>query len=408
MKHILTLLVAACLLICIFMFSTGRCKTPESIEALVPELADRSEDDDTEQSADEAFARWDGLVYMLEFGNEDIENSMNGPVIKAYRGDYCVDSCVIHGVYNNIMAENGMCRIVTGIDTVRFNLTYMPKILDLRFVSALHEADTLTFYKSFCLNDKSFDCTFSAEIALLPATSPGILRYLDDLMQEDITDFGFDATSKAETNGDIKMMAEHYFNLFRDRYTAEYKEEIDGEDMSRGPAYHYFFSAKPVWESPDKKLVTYQFYNFSYIMGAAHGGMEEYFATFDAETGRRLHVKELISPKGFRKSINLLESGLTTYKQSQMEYEGICQAELDEYYHDMPGSDDYTLREQFEHHLYPIPALTTHGMVFSYQPYEKGSFAEGILHFTIPYRQITPYLKTDITPTQQSTKQTPN
>ncbi|WP_368408261.1 RsiV family protein [uncultured Duncaniella sp.] len=37
---------------------------------------------------------------------------------------------------------------------------------------------------------------------------------------------------------------------------------------------------------------------------------------------------------------------------------------------------------------YPRPALTNQGVVFSYQPYEKGSFAEGILHFVIPYSKL--------------------
>ncbi|WP_354667204.1 RsiV family protein, partial [uncultured Duncaniella sp.] len=43
------------------------------------------------------------------------------------------------------------------------------------------------------------------------------------------------------------------------------------------------------------------------------------------------------------------------------------------------------LKEVYDGAYYPRPALTNQGVVFSYQPYEKGSFAEGILHFVIPY-----------------------
>lgn len=400
MKHLLTILASAALLIGILILANGRYKTQSETKAIARLDEDTANAVRPDKNPDEAFARWDGLVYMLEFGNEYIDNSMNGPAIKAYRGDYCVDSCIIQGVYNSIKAEHGNCMIVTGIDTVRFNLTYMPKILDLRYVSALPEADTLTFYKTFCINDESFDCSYSAETALLPGTPQGILQYIDSLLLEHTNSFGLDfQTPAAAYRGDktdIKAMIEHYYGQFREGYAASCQDDTDSQAPVRGPAYHYFFSAKPVWQSKDKRLVTYQFYDYGYTMGSAHGGMEEYFATFDAETGRRLHIRDVISPKGFRKCISLLESQLTGYKKSQMEYEGICQAELDDYYHEMPAPEDYTLREIFEHHLYPIPALTRHGIVFSYQPYEKGSFAEGVLHFTIPYAQISNFLRAEI------------
>lgn len=40
----------------------------------------------------------------------------------------------------------------------------------------------------------------------------------------------------------------------------------------------------------------------------------------------------------------------------------------------------------------PRPALSESGVVFSFQPYEIGCFADGTFHFTIPYRQLSPYL----------------
>lgn len=44
--------------------------------------------------------------------------------------------------------------------------------------------------------------------------------------------------------------------------------------------------------------------------------------------------------------------------------------------------------EFYEGHLYPRPGLLGARVVFSYQPYDKGSFTEGILHFVLPHSHM--------------------
>lgn len=48
------------------------------------------------------------------------------------------------------------------------------------------------------------------------------------------------------------------------------------------------------------------------------------------------------------------------------------------------------IKEGYNGSYYPRPAMTKSGIIFSYQPYEKGAFYEGILHFVIPYSLLKP------------------
>ncbi|MCM1075753.1 MAG: RsiV family protein [Bacteroides sp.] len=61
--------------------------------------------------------------------------------------------------------------------------------------------------------------------------------------------------------------------------------------------------------------------------------------------------------------------------------------------HELASNSPSLIKEFRNEKIYPRPALTRHGVVFSYQPYEAGCFAEGILHFLIPYSEIGSYMK---------------
>ena len=47
------------------------------------------------------------------------------------------------------------------------------------------------------------------------------------------------------------------------------------------------------------------------------------------------------------------------------------------------------LNEKIDGKIYPRPAITRNGIVFSYQTYEKGSNADGTLHFIVPFNGDT-------------------
>jgi len=48
---------------------------------------------------------------------------------------------------------------------------------------------------------------------------------------------------------------------------------------------------------------------------------------------------------------------------------------------------DKILEEKFDGKIYPRPAVTSSGIVFSYQTYDKGSNADEVLHFTQPFKK---------------------
>lgn len=84
--------------------------------------------------------------------------------------------------------------------------------------------------------------------------------------------------------------------------------------------------------------------------------------------------------------MDLLEQEITTQKKEFMNFDGIYPASLEK--DELESNASEILKEVYDGAYYPRPALTNQGVVFSYQPYEKGSFAEGILHFVIPYSNL--------------------
>ena len=159
-----------------------------------------------------------------------------------------------------------------------------------------------------------------------------------------------------------------------------YRKDFTEEDF--GPKYDYMMEVAPAWESKNGQYVTYRFYTYYYTMGA-HGFMEEYYLTFDNENGRILGYNDIFGANDLKKALELLEQEITAQKKEFMNFDGIYPASLEK--DELESNASEILKEVYDGAYYPRPALTNQGIVFSYQPYEKGSFAEGILHFVIPY-----------------------
>lgn len=79
---------------------------------------------------------------------------------------------------------------------------------------------------------------------------------------------------------------------------------------------------------------------------------------------------------------------MTAYKSEYLNFEGTFPANVGE--EELEANASEIIKEVYKGSYYPRPALTKRGVVFSYQPYEKGAFAEGILHFIIPYSPLKP------------------
>lgn len=53
-------------------------------------------------------------------------------------------------------------------------------------------------------------------------------------------------------------------------------------------------------------------------------------------------------------------------------------------------------QERYRSNVIPRPALTSRGVVFSYQPYEIGCYADGDIHFVLPYAEIKDLLNPEM------------
>lgn len=180
----------------------------------------------------------------------------------------------------------------------------------------------------------------------------------------------------------IDQMMQYYYKQFCRLY---FKEECGDEELiadAMGAYYSLQNYIYPVWRSADGKLTTWKFYEYRY-MGGAHGGETEYFLTFDNRTGRILGVKDFFTDEEFKQAVSLLAKQLNAYHETESGQVAELEAAAD-----LTTEDSTPLNEVIGGKLYPRPAMTNQGIVFSYQTYEKGGNADGLLHFTQPWKKV--------------------
>lgn len=114
----------------------------------------------------------------------------------------------------------------------------------------------------------------------------------------------------------------------------------------------------------------------------------KYYLTFNNETGNLLGFNDIIGNASFPKAITLLEQKLTEKEAEYRDMEEPYPAAMDA--EELEANASVIIKEVYDGSYYPRPAMTKAGIVFSYQPYEKGAFCEGILHFVIPYSRLKP------------------
>ncbi|MCM1483324.1 MAG: hypothetical protein NC043_03240 [Muribaculaceae bacterium] len=396
MKHLLTSIFLGIILLGVMPLTLNMCPANISAQEKAFEVTDFGD----------SLTTVNGVTYALISDDDDdgIISSRNKLYIMAYDSDGSpIDSCCIYGVFNAISASDGVCSIVAGADTLNISLDSLPDSIDLRPYNVHPGAATSSVDRTFALSDSSYECRYLAEVSLLPNTCPGIMKYLNDYLLANISAYNFSEDSYSVTPysgnlGDVTSMLNHYFNEYKHIYFNEYDYTPEAGEPKIGPQYNLFFSMLPTWESTDKSLVTYKFYIFDYY-GGAHGGMNEFYATFNAHTGQRLRANDLIDAEGFDLCLKSLEQQLTAYR---LKSQGIDVTDTDDYtvapdldieYESITASSNDKLKENYGGHWYPIPAMTGKGLVFSYQPYENGSFADGIRHYTVSYDLLKKHLK---------------
>lgn len=305
-----------------------------------------------------------------------------------------VDTCVIIDNYNDIWAEGESIYVMFGVDTLCFNAWKLPREINLMNCFVANRGwKNHRFSHTFDISDAAYDCDFFFQ-AYLPSEIPvWTKRIMKDIMANNIAALFSGDKDRSDVLRRIdvgaktpKQIAAHYAKEHERLYRKEF-DVADEEGKKWGPKYDYLFKMNPAYECGGR-YITYRFYTYRYTMGA-HGYMEEYYLTFDKVTGRLLGAEDIIEPKNFDFVIESLEKKICNRKRRNGEADSHASADLASL-----GPDFSTvLKESVKGRIYPRPALTENGLVFSYQPYENGSFAEGIIHFVIPYSEIANVLK---------------
>ena len=324
--------------------------------------------------------------------------SLQTPLILTYSGETLVDSCRVLS-YAPFFTDGPQLKFAMGVDTVAYNIRNLPDSINP--IERLLPPGIVKHHysRSFSLSDSTWNCDFKFT-SYLPEHHPIWQRqFLATVMRNDIQGLYLDnkgadrvlkeyysikATPRKIGGADASSMSPEQIAEHVSRENERlYRKEFSIEDF--GPKYDYMMEVAPAWKSKNGQYLTYRFYTYYYTM-VAHGFMEEYYLTFDNKNGRIIGYNDIFGAKDFKKAVELLEQDITAQKNELWESDGIYKAsiEMDE----LESNVSEILKEVFDGTYYPRPALTKQGVVFSYQPYEKGSFAEGILHFVIPYSKL--------------------
>lgn len=403
MRHLLTAILAVILLSVAFMiFANNRCDSEKDGQTDSQCLAESVSDEQSRYYGDTLY-QFDGktVVYDYSSGDDAEVSSLSLSALVTYKDTVPVDTCWVIG-NGTYVADGSILKFAIGVDTIRYDMRHLPdsvnptrEILPANIVE--HK-----YAHSFELTDSSWRCDFKF-LAYLPENHPSWLnQFIATIMRNDIQAlyldnkgadrilkeyYGIKAKPKKVNGIDAanmtpKEIARNFATVHEQLYRNEFKaEDVDGH----GPKYDYMLEISPAWTSPDGRYVTYRFYSYYYTMGA-HGFMEEYYLTFNEESGNILGYEEIIGAQAFPDAIKLLEQKLTAKEAQYRDMDELYPAGMDA--EQLEANASEIIKEVYQGSYYPRPALTKEGIVFSYQPYEKGAFCEGILHFVIPYSKL--------------------
>lgn len=403
MRHLLTAILAVILLSVAFMvFANNRCDSERNGQTDSQCLVESVSDEQARYYGDTLY-QFDGktVIYDYSSGDDAEVSSLSLGALVTYKDTVPVDTCWVIG-NGTYVADGSILKFAIGVDTIRYDMRHLPDSVNP--TREILPANTVEhkYAHSFELNDSSWRCDFKF-LAYLPENHPTWLnQFIATIMRNDIQAlyldnkgadrilkeyYGIKAKPKKVNGIDAanmtpKEIARHFATVHEQLYRNEFKaEDVDGH----GPKYDYMLEISPAWTSADGRYVTYRFYSYYNTMGA-HGFMEEYYLTFNEETGNILGYKEIIGTKAMPDAIKMLEQKLTAKEAQYRDMDEPYPAGMDA--EQLEANASEIIKEVYQGSYYPRPALTKEGIVFSYQPYEKGAFCDGILHFVIPCSKL--------------------
>lgn len=348
------------------------------------------------------------ISYGCETGTKEVA-SIDQTMCITVRDSVPVDTCLIVDMHDGVFAKHETIYAMLGIDTLCFDAMNLPKEINMMDIYMAGKGwREYRYSNTYSLSDASFNCDFYFQTYLPKNVPVWTKKIIKTIISHDILSmyhvdnragrilkeyYGITASPKQlryinYSKAPPEQIAVHYAKEFERLYRKEF-DETDEEGRRRGPKYDYLFKMNPAWKSSDGKYVTYRFYTFNYTMGM-HGLMNEFYLTFDNTTGRILGAEELFKTDKYNSVITILENKINDYKHEYMSEDIHFAANLNSETYEINSST--LTKEIVEGKLYPRPAMTEKGVVFTYQPYEMGSFVEGVIHFLIPYNEIQQFL----------------
>lgn len=161
---------------------------------------------------------------------------------------------------------------------------------------------------------------------------------------------------------------------FRD-YNAEVKHE-DAENGGWSYSLENIDLAVPVFFN--ERIFIYSNYNYSFT-GGAHGNYGTGYTNLDLKRRRILELDDIISKKDQPKLSKLLEK---YYKIERGYPQEKTLQEIGLFIDTIPVNNNF--------------AISPAGIMFDYVPYEISSYAEGEITISIPYEEISAFIKPDV------------
>lgn len=325
-----------------------------------------------------------------------------GVLLMRYVDGVLSDSSIIVGPYIGAMGNKSKCLVLSGVDTVKIDVRRpLPHIINTRRLGELPGCKNYRMSRHYALSDSAWTTDFQLNISVQDSTPKFMLQFISRLIRDDVAGYfnHWDGDERIvpsirtydTTLDNINSMMNYYYRQFCKLYDKEFDCKLSEEDVKNGywntgDRYSYQLYVYPVWENSDKSLTTWKFYTYGY-MGGAHGGEREYYLTFDNKSGRILGIHDFFKKNVIPEVYDKLEAQLNAHftRVRNKPYYNMT-ANLNTSL-GVTAMESDILNEKINGELYPRPAVTRHGIVFSYQTYEKGSNADGILHFTQPFKQ---------------------
>lgn len=229
-------------------------------------------------------------------------------------------------------------------------------------------------------NDSISLISFNAKVYLPEKTSndSAAIATISQMMSERVNAM-FDEEDSDEVNikayegeADVNAMLKYYADELKRQYAETYPDTAEVR-----PIYSFIFSAMPVWKNDE--LITYDYYNENYT-GGAHGMPLDYYATYTEADYNRIGIANIVKSDAISSVYEKVAEQLKARKSELSDPDEISAA--------LSTDAIEGLDETIDGKSYPIPAIYGNIMVFSYQPYQKAAYSEGVIAVEIPLDSI--------------------